>query len=1094
MRNAICNKFVILFALVALCHAEGTLQYPNIKLESEDNDTNTSHYLLITNNDLASAFQPLVDRRISQGFSGDLITIETIDSAYTGIDIQEKIRNCIKDYYDPNVSLFVALGGDAIEGDIENSIVPVRYCDPRANGKPLPADSYYADVDGGNWDLDVDGIYGEVGDVTFIELTPEVYLGRIPVRTSEEANGYVEKVIHYEDASPQDFANSLLIFGGSKRLLSGSSRPSGFTDHDPVEEREVALAHYYFDWIQPYWQAVPFDMYCDTSTPWDVSRYGDYSLSVNGLTEHLNSGSYGRGYHFVLYSGHANYKCYTMGQGRRFNVNHAGTLTNVIPSIIISGGCGPAGFDQAEPCLSEAFLRNPHGGAAAFFGYARSVSDGSHRDQLFLSIFEHRMKTLGEAITHCKATLASTYVGKPYHHYSFHLQGDPCIQFLGEESDRHLQLFQPKGYEIIENDSDLYIRWNAAGTGFGPYEFVKLDYSPDGGQTWYPIPDAEALPYNGSFYIWEDCWLPSGSEYRVRVTSLTDPTVSDMSRNDFTIGDLGLLTVGSAHASDIQIEGLYGNVTNYNISVLKGEIVNLRAPDVNGLEFVRWSDGSRNTLSEEQEYEFEFTDDMTVVAEYGFPTGIFYVNDETPDDDFSAGDDENDGLTPQKPMRHIQALLDKYPALAWGDVIEVSAGTYHENITLDATNMGLELRGAGQDVTIIDGNQNGSCFYLDGFKTGFISGLTIMNGTSNRAGGIYCVNSSTIIHECTISDNISKACGGGMHIRGNSHAKLIECIFEENHASEDIGGAVYVTGSSCLEIQNCTFKSNSSGSGWYDWGGAIQCASKAKATIDQCTFEGNEGRGGGAICNASKSTCLIRSCLFEGNTVLVQGGAIYNVDTSESVIENCIFSGNSAANRGGAIANIQEAKSTISNCTFNGNYVSKDGGGLLVWNNPGTILTNCIFWGNISKSGSEISVRSHLSISYSDIEGGRQGMYEYSDTSVYWGEGNIDVNPLFVRLGYWADANDVSVVLSPSDPNAVWVNGDYHLKSQSGRWDPVSGSWAIDDITSPCIDAGDPNSPVGDEPEPNGGRINIGAYGGTPQASMSLSTISYIDD
>ncbi len=43
----------------------------------------------------------------------------------------------------------------------------------------------------------------------------------------------------------------------------------------------------------------------------------------------------------------------------------------------------------------------------------------------------------------------------------------------------------------------------------------------------------------------------------------------------------------------------------------------------------------------------------------------------------------------------------------------------------------------------------------------------------------------------------------------------------------------------------------------------------------------------------------------------------------------------------------------------------------------------------------------------------------------------------------------------------------------------------MDAATSPCIDAGDPNSPVGDEPQPNGGRINMGAYGGTAEASKS---------
>ena len=42
-----------------------------------------------------------------------------------------------------------------------------------------------------------------------------------------------------------------------------------------------------------------------------------------------------------------------------------------------------------------------------------------------------------------------------------------------------------------------------------------------------------------------------------------------------------------------------------------------------------------------------------------------------------------------------------------------------------------------------------------------------------------------------------------------------------------------------------------------------------------------------------------------------------------------------------------------------------------------------------------------------------------------------------------------------------------------------------DDVNSPCIDSGDPNSPVAFEPFPNGRIINMGAYGGTLQASKS---------
>jgi hypothetical protein len=66
-----------------------------------------------------------------------------------------------------------------------------------------------------------------------------------------------------------------------------------------------------------------------------------------------------------------------------------------------------------------------------------------------------------------------------------------------------------------------------------------------------------------------------------------------------------------------------------------------------------------------------------------------------------------------------------------------------------------------------------------------------------------------------------------------------------------------------------------------------------------------------------------------------------------------------------------------------------------------------------------------------------------------------------------------------------WVDGDYHLKSQAGRWDSNSQTWVKDNVTSPCIDAGDPAAPIGDEPFPNGGIINIGAYGGTAEASKS---------
>jgi hypothetical protein len=65
------------------------------------------------------------------------------------------------------------------------------------------------------------------------------------------------------------------------------------------------------------------------------------------------------------------------------------------------------------------------------------------------------------------------------------------------------------------------------------------------------------------------------------------------------------------------------------------------------------------------------------------------------------------------------------------------------------------------------------------------------------------------------------------------------------------------------------------------------------------------------------------------------------------------------------------------------------------------------------------------------------------------------------------------------------ARGDYHLRSKRGRYWPEHNLWVLDDVTSPCIDGGDPNDYPSDERMPNGGRVNMGAYGGTAYASMS---------
>jgi len=188
-------------------------------------------------------------------------------------------------------------------------------------------------------------------------------------------------------------------------------------------------------------------------------------------------------------------------------------------------------------------------------------------------------------------------------------------------------------------------------------------------------------------------------------------------------------------------------------------------------------------------------------------------------------------------------------------------------------------------------------------------------------------------------------------------------------------------------------------------------------------------------------------------------------------LTNCIFTGN-RAQLGGAMANRQSdgyCQPRLVNCTFTGNLTSHEAGSIY---NDGSkpTLANCILWNDRPSEISTAAYQFAPTVTHSNVQGS-------------WpGEGNLNVDPCFADPGYW-DPNG-----TPDDTNDdFWVEGDYHLKSQAGRWDPVSESWVIEDFTSPCIDAGDPNSPLAFEPFPNGGIINMGAYGGTAEASKSPS-------
>ena len=179
------------------------------------------------------------------------------------------------------------------------------------------------------------------------------------------------------------------------------------------------------------------------------------------------------------------------------------------------------------------------------------------------------------------------------------------------------------------------------------------------------------------------------------------------------------------------------------------------------------------------------------------------------------------------------------------------------------------------------------------------------------------------------------------------------------------------------------------------------------------------------------------------------GGAVLCKNASPA-FRNCIFTLNYAG-MGGAIYACGTAETgngpVVANCTFTANTAGV-GGAVLAVENARPAVSNSILWGDSTTELAQLPEGTGFSrASYSDIAGG------------YPGTGNIDADPLF------ASASDL------------------HLQSKYGRW--TAAGWVCDAATNPCIDAGDPASPCTLEPKPNFGRINLGAYGNTPQASKS---------
>ena len=251
-------------------------------------------------------------------------------------------------------------------------------------------------------------------------------------------------------------------------------------------------------------------------------------------------------------------------------------------------------------------------------------------------------------------------------------------------------------------------------------------------------------------------------------------------------------------------------------------------------------------------------------------------------------------------------------------------------------------------------------------------------------------------------------------------------------------------------IKSCMIK----GDGYYSRG--IE-GEHASPTILDCTVKMQHDISDAIIwCDG-----LISGCLLTENGI--------GLEQCHGVIENCVISNNS-------FAGMASCDAIVRNCLIVDNGYGSYSGGGIKFPGGGSIINCTIAYNDgvgLEKTNQQLVKNCIIAYNteYGVENGGPTGL-EYNN--LY---GNVISNYNNVPPG------STDLHRNPE----FYSRNNYHLKSQYGRWDKQTETWVIDEVTSRCIDAGNPTDEIGQEPNPNGGRINIGAYGGTLYASKGAT-------
>jgi hypothetical protein len=437
------------------------------------------------------------------------------------------------------------------------------------------------------------------------------------------------------------------------------------------------------------------------------------------------------------------------------------------------------------------------------------------------------------------------------------------------------------------------------------------------------------------------------------------------------------------------------------------------------------------------------------------------------------------------PFASINAAIAAAKA---GDIVQVAGGTYAENVALgtfvvpsskDLTLLGgfasnFTSRAAAVNPSIVDGGTLDPAvqLHVDSNRTTTLDGFELRNGVGlgsdfsdgdGAGGGVHAnqySDGTMVISHNRIHDNRTRnhttadTRGGGIHAETQNFGGALATVrIEDNHVFDNLAGkgaGINVAGRQATLLRN-RVQDNITHS---DHGGGIY-VSTVVTEVRNNVIRGNQvgatagyGWGGGIIIAGAGAD--LTGNLITGNLTPSAGSGVFWDEGAVGTMRNDLIVKNACPSIAGAALYVDggpggPSSVMLENVTIADHVCPDIGGAVYIEDGSQIAIRNAILWNNTEE--------------FSAITGGGYSI-NYSITQAS-GAGNINGDPLF------------------ADPLAL----DYHERSTAGRYTP--GGFVNDAVSSPALDAGDPGSAYVEETQPNGGRVNLGAFGNTSEASRS---------